>query len=926
MPLAAGHRLGRYEIRTLLGVGGMGEVYLAQDTKLNRKVALKLLLGSAAANPDRLRRFTQEAQAASALNHPNIVTVHDVDADAGVHYITTEFIEGETLRRRLERGRLPLADALRIAIQVADALAAAHRDGIVHRDVKPENLLLRPDGYVKVVDFGLAKLTEAAGDSGRTEVETRAVHNTAAGVVLGTVAYMSPEQARGLPVDYRTDVWSLGVVLYEMLAGRRPFEGPTSSDVIAFILHQDPPKLTALAPESTDEIELVVETALAKDAAERYQSAREFLNALKRVRHHIDSAAGSRGARESDAPPGPSASGVTTPTPSGGGRITTPTPAGGASQSSISVIANELKRHAAVVVAAGVALLALVGIGGYFVYRQAARGREPRPFEHFTITRLTTSGKVLDAAISPDGRYVVHSVQESAGESLWLRRVKTDSNINLMPTGPVHYHGLSFSPDGEYVYYTQEDSTTGAASLYQIPVLGGASRRVVEDVDTNATFSPDGSRLAFVRGTGPGTTAVVVTNADGSGERRLATVTEPRAFRINYGERVGPAWSPDGRAIAVPMEEPEGLVVATVDAADGSVRVLGSRHWPSMRRVGWLADGSGVLAAVAENAGAFSPHQVWLIPISGAEPRRITSDLNNYAGMSTTSAGNAFVAVQITMVADVWTARGTDLSTATQITSSGAALAGAYGLTWTPDDRLIFFMASSSGGDLWSMHADGTDRRPFAAGAGINFQPVASADGRYVVFNSNRGPHQVNLWRASPDGSNPVQLTKDGDEQLAASISPDSRTITYGVHARLWRMPIEGGTSTRITDTWSMAPRVSPDASLILCAYKKADTAPLQLAFRPYDGGTPLRIVDVPPTFTGHLQWAPDGRAAQVVDTRDDVSNIWSVAHDTGAFSQVTHFTSDKIYYFAWSHDGTRLALSRGRETSDAVLVTDEKP
>ena len=201
MPLDAGHRFGRYEIRSLIGAGGMGEVYLAHDTKLERKVALKVLLGSATSSDDRLRRFAQEARAASALNHPNIVTVHDVDVEDGTRYITTEFVDGETLRARLRRGRLPLIDAVRIASQVADALAAAHREGIVHRDIKPENILLRPDGYVKVVDFGLAKLTEPAGDSDETQVATRVAHDTDAGVVLGTVAYMSPEQARGLRVE-----------------------------------------------------------------------------------------------------------------------------------------------------------------------------------------------------------------------------------------------------------------------------------------------------------------------------------------------------------------------------------------------------------------------------------------------------------------------------------------------------------------------------------------------------------------------------------------------------------------------------------------------------------------------------------------------------------------------------------------------------
>ena len=246
MTLSAGTHLGRYEIRSKIGEGGMGEVYLAQDTKLDRKVALKILPADVAAHQDRMKRFVQEAKAASALNHPNIITIHEIDQADSVHFIATEFVDGETLRRRMNSEHLKLGKALDVAAQITGALAAAHGAGIIHRDIKPENIMLRSDGIVKLLDFGLAKLTERVKpELVDTEAPTRAVVKTHPGVIMGTVTYMSPEQARGLPVDARTDIWSLGVVLYEMLSGEPPFKGPTTSDILAAVLEREPRPFSA---------------------------------------------------------------------------------------------------------------------------------------------------------------------------------------------------------------------------------------------------------------------------------------------------------------------------------------------------------------------------------------------------------------------------------------------------------------------------------------------------------------------------------------------------------------------------------------------------------------------------------------------------------------------------------------------------------
>jgi Tol biopolymer transport system component len=498
-----------------------------------------------------------------------------------------------------------------------------------------------------------------------------------------------------------------------------------------------------------------------------------------------------------------------------------------------------------------------------------------------------------------------------------------------VPTAPVIYLGITFSRDGDYVYYVSRDPHSPIAALYQIPVLGGSPRHVLDDIDTGPTFSPDGTRLAFVRGyPQEHSTSVVVANIDGSGERRLATAVWPNDFPINVGERAWPSWSPDGRSIAAPMGDGAAASVAVVDVADGSIRTLGTKKWYNVRRVGWLADSTAVLAATAENSASYLQHQVWAIPVSGAAPRKITSDLNDYAGMSTTSAGDAFVAVQLSGAASVWVAPGGDASRATAITSGGPTLDGAAGLTWTPDGRLIYFTVSNTGGDLMSIKPDGSDKRPVVVGTAANLHPAVSPDGKYVFFQSDR-VHAMDIWRSTLDGSGAIRLTSASDGVGRPSVSPDSRTLTYSTGGTIWRIPVDGGTPTAVTPAGVDAGNalVSPDGRFFVCTYRPAITAQRQLAVFPFAGGTPVRIVDLSPTiWSDHTRWSPDSRAIEFVDTRAGVSNIWAVAVDTGKASQVTHFTDGRIFDFAWSFDGAELAVSRGAESSDAVMVTDLRP
>ncbi len=464
MTPSAGTRVGRYEIRSKIGAGGMGEVYLAQDTKLDRKVALKILPADVATNRDRMSRFVQEAKAASALNHPNIITIHEIDQTDSGHFIATEFIDGQTLREHMRTAPMKLGEVLKVAAQVASALAAAHAGGIVHRDIKPENIMLRHDGIVKVLDFGLAKLTERLPpDSVDTEAPTRAAVNTEPGVIMGTVIYMSPEQARGIQVDARTDIFSLGVVLYEMVAGHLPFTGSTSSEVLASILSEkEPQPLARYSREVPAELERIVSKALRKDSDERYQTSKDLLLDLKTLKQELEF----EKKLERSVPPRAEAGAPTSqaaeptvrllPSPaSTNGEFVPASSAGTASVSSVEYIVSEIKQHkrgAAIVLS--VLLLAAIGIGSWFFIHRSSNvttidSIAVMPFEnmtHDTNTEYLSDG-VTESLINslsqlPHIKVIARSsVFSYKNQTPDLQQVARKLNVQAVLTGRVLAQG-----------------------------------------------------------------------------------------------------------------------------------------------------------------------------------------------------------------------------------------------------------------------------------------------------------------------------------------------------------------------------------------------------------------------------------------------------------------------------------------------------
>src|SRR2546430_14283276 len=523
----AARSFGPYEILSKLGAGGMGDVYLAQDGRLGRQVALKLLPSHFTSDADRLRRFQQEARAASALNHPNILTIHEIGEIDGHPFIATEFIDGQTLREHTAKAVIKLEEALDVAAQVASALAAAHAAGIVHRDIKPENIMIRHDGFVKVLDFGLVKLT----DKRATDSEASTLVNTDAGVVMGTARYMSPEQARGKKVDARTDIWSLGVVTYEMVTGHAPFEGGTPSDVLSLILQREPAPLVSYSPEVPTELERIVRKALRKDKEERYQTIKDLLIDLRNLRKELELSA----EMERSAPP----ASVRATMSSGQSAVAT-----ARSTSSAEYLVGELKRRkrgVAIVLAA-----LLIGVAGLVYYIFSIRQNLPvgQPHIQRRLSRLTfDAGLQSDPTWSPDGRFIAYSSDRRGNFDIWVQPMGEGDPVQVTKS-PAHDWQPDLSPDGNRIVFPSESEVGG---LFVVPALGGNERKV-SSFGYRPRWSPDGSQILFSTSLlwVWETPKVYVVGLDGRAPREV-----PPEFLAGFITTPQVAWHPDGQRVSL---------------------------------------------------------------------------------------------------------------------------------------------------------------------------------------------------------------------------------------------------------------------------------------------------------------------------------------------------------------------------------------
>lgn len=931
--LAVGQLVKHYQILEAIGEGGMGEVYLAKDTVLSRRVALKVLPHYVVRDPDRLRRFKQEARTASTLNHPNVCVIHEIgETDDGRPYIAMEYIEGVTLRQRMDEHAMKLGDALKIATEVADALTAAHEAGIVHRDIKPENIMIRRDGYVKVFDFGLAKLTERAHASESATTSTLLL-NSSPGMVMGTAAYMSPEQARGISVDERTDIWSLGVVLYEMVSGRAPFAGETPTDIVVGIVEKEAAPISHYISDAPPELERIIRKSLRKDKDERYQIVREMAIDLRSLRKdlELDSqlelslAPLMSAARTMSGSEGLGHVGKIT----GGDRILDTDQLRASRLTTIGVPARRAKWRIPLIVAA--VLLVVIALV-FAVLKFSQRTETPRTaFQQINVTKLTTNGNALFASISPDGKYVAYVKSENGRESLRLRQVPSAGNLEVVEPREGHYLGVAFSPDGNFIYYGYTSSSNDAGEIFKVPALGtGARPAKVNPEEGPSSLSHDGKRIAFLRHSRANQAdKLVIANADGSNEQTLVTRTWPDRFSWDWSST--PAWTNDDQNLdlALVNSDANGFFITIYEfrLADRTEKILplSAQRFEQPNQVNLLSDASAVILSGRAQGASFE--QIWLLSREGSA-RSLTNDLSDYRGVLLTADSKSLVTTQTQTLANVWVAAANDLSHSRQITSG---LGRYFDLSWASDRKIIYASDASGSADIYEVGADGSDLRQLTSGNKRNYAPAVSPDNRFIVFHSNRsGVFQI--WRMDRDGSNPVQLTFGNSESHWPQFSLDGNSVIYehfepGVSATTWRVPIQGGTPEKITDGFASRPTPSMDGKWLAFWQNDGQSgSPWRLGLFSLESGKMIRTFEVAPTvrvgWDAILRWSGDSRSITYVANRGGMENLWAQPIDGGVAKQLTNFTDGKIFSFDWSRDGS-LVVSKGVITSDVVLISD---
>ncbi len=799
---------GPYEIISPLGVGGMGEVYRARDARLNREVAIKVLPEFLSTDPDRLRRFEQEARAAAALNHPNILAVYQMGTTEGVPYLVSELLEGETLRETLRRGPLPLRKSINYAIQIAHGLAAAHEKGIIHRDLKPENLFITRDGRVKILDFGLAKVVDSKEEEQGPALTLPL--RTEAGLVLGTMGYMSPEQVREKPADFRSDIFAFGAILHEMLTGQRAFQKSTTADTIGAILHQDPPSVSQISPNTPVAVERVVHRCLEKNPEQRFQSAADLAFALEAL---------------SDA--------------SGISKISEYTPE---TRTPVSL------RPAT----AGVVLLALLG-AGILLYLWTGPAPAPTVSNYVQLTHdgqqkslIGTDGSRLYVGLASSAVQEVAELSTAGGET---RKLSIMPSANMLP--------LSLSPDGSVLLVVDGQGVPAKGPLWGLPVLGGSPRRLADTIGQSASWSPDGQMLAYTNGG-----ELFVARADGTDSRKLLSMKKLVS---------DPVWSPDGRSLRFGSSDDLGALIGQhllwEVGADGSNlhRLLAGWHNPADECCGrWTADGKFVFES---NGQLWSLAQKGRFAKSDPKPVLLTSSPMSLYAPTPSKDGKKLFLVGRTYRGDLMRYD----QKSDQFSPFLGGISAEY-IGFSKDGQWAAY-TSYPEGTIWRSKLDGSERLQLTYPPMNGVMPRWSPDGKKIVFFkfSEGTGKPAKIYEVSTGGGSPRDLMPgDPQNQQDPNWSPDGNKIIFAGDAN--GAATSGATaSIRILDLPTQkvsmlpgsqglfSPRWSSDGRYV--AAMTGDSSVVQL----FDFQT-QKWTEVAKGSFGWLNWAHDGGYLYVLD------------------------------------------------------------